>query len=324
MKVAVTGSTSLLGRHVVDRLVARGDAVTTFQRSADVRTTTPDVREILGDISDRPSVAAALADQDAVIHLAAKVGVTGRWEAFERTNVGGSRTVLECARKAGVHRFVHVSSPSVAHPGKPLVGADAEPADPNATRGHYATSKALAELYALSQSTSSFPVCAIRPHLVWGPGDTQLVGRIVSRAEQGRLAIVGSGSALIDTTYVDNAADALVAALDATPHCAGEPLVVTNGEPRTLRELVERIVDSAGMAPPRLRIPKRTAFWGGLAIERVWERRDRTDDPPMTSFVAEQLSTAHWFDQRRTREMLGWKPAITLDEGFDRLRESFV
>ena len=115
-------------------------------------------------------------------------------------------------------RFVHVSSPSVAHYGQSLVGASAGRADPDRARGHYARSKAQAELIALAANSPPFPVVAIRPHLIWGPGDTQLVGRIVDRARAGRLAIVGSGASLIDTTYIDNAADALVAALD---QCSG-------------------------------------------------------------------------------------------------------
>lgn len=317
MRVLVTGGTSLLGASVVDRLRARGDVVTTLQRhsgsSADF--------EIIGDISDSAAVARAVTDQQGVVHLAAKVAATGPWANYERTNIDGTRTLLEQARVAGVERIVHVSSPSVAHGGNPIVGAGAEPADPDSTLGHYATSKAVGERLALSIGSAEFPVVAIRPHLVWGPGDTQLVGRIVERARQGRLAIVGSGCALIDTTYIDNAADALVAALDRAPELAGEALVVSNGQPRPIGELVGRIVAAAGLGPPRARVPAKLAFAGGLAAERVWNRTDKGGDPPMTSFLAEQLSTAHWFDQRRTREALAWKPSVTLDEGFKRLTE---
>ena len=168
-------------------------------------------------MTDPDVVAATVDGQDAVIHLAAKVSVTGTWDEYERTNVDGTALLVELARRGGVTRFVHVSSPSVAHGGSALVGAGAAPADPSATRGHYATSKAMAERRALAASSAEMPIVALRPHLVWGPGDTQLVGRIVERARAGRLALVGSGTALIDTTYVDNAADALVAAVDRTP-----------------------------------------------------------------------------------------------------------
>ncbi len=320
MRVLVTGATSLIGAAVVDRLVARGDEVTALQR----RPSAASVGEVLGDVGDPATVRRAVEGNDAVIHLAAKVDVTGSWEDYERVNVGGTRNVLDAARDLGVERVVHVSSPSVAHGGVPLVAADAAEADPSKTRGHYSTSKAMAELEALDRAADGFAVVAIRPHLVWGPGDTQLVGRIVERAREGRLATIGTGAALIDSTYLDNAADALVAALDRSPLLSGEALVVSNGEPRPVRELVERIVGAAGLEMPGLRVPGRVAFVGGLAVEATWARFGRDDEPPMTSFLAEQLTTAHWFDQRRTRELLDWTPAVPLAEGFERLAAWFA
>lgn len=316
MRVLVTGATSLIGRAAVERLVARGDDVTVLQRRP---SGLAGVGEVLGAIDDRVVLGQACDGQDAVIHLAAKVGVTGTWGEYERANVHGTQRLLEAARGAGAGRFVHVSSPSVAHAGHALVGEGAGPADPTATRGHYATSKATAEVSALAASGADMPVVAIRPHLVWGPGDTQLVGRIVERARQGRLALVGSGTALIDTTYLDNAADALVAALDRAPQLGGRAFVVSNGEPRTVAELVGRIVGAAGIAWRTRRVPTAVAKAGGSVAERIWDRTGRTDDPPMTSFLAEQLSTAHWFDQRATRAALAWEPAVPLAEGFERL-----
>ncbi|NHC16356.1 NAD-dependent epimerase/dehydratase family protein, partial [Motilibacter deserti] len=159
---------------------------------------------------------------------------------------------------------------------------------------------------------------------VWGPGDTQLVARIVDRARSGRLALVGSGSALIDTTYVDNAAGAMVAALDRADVAHGEALVVSNGEPRTVAELFERICRAAGAPPPRLHVPFPVAAAGGALVERVWSRLGRQDDPPMTRFLAEQLATAHWFDQRRTRSLLAWEPQVPLAEGFARLAAAYA
>ena len=320
MRVLVTGATSLVGRSLVELLLQRGDEVTVFQRGP---SSIEGVAEHLGDISDTSAVGDAVAGAEAVVHLAARAGVTGRWELFEQANIVGTRCIIEAARAAGVGRFVHVSSPSVAHAGRSLVGASADPADPGEVRGHYARSKAYAELIALAADSATMAVTAIRPHLIWGPGDTQLVGRIVERARAGRLAVVGSGAALIDTTYVDNAADALVAALDKTPMIAGRALVVTNGQPRPVRELLNRIVLAAGLQKPRLKVPYRVARTGGMAVEQIWERRDREDDPPLTSFLAEQLGTAHWFDQRETRMALDWEPIVGLDEGFQRLRSHY-
>lgn len=312
MRVLVTGASGMLGRATAQALVARGEDVTVMQR----RPAGLPVREVLGDVADLAAVRRAVADQDAVVHLAAKVDVVGPWSEYERANVTGTRTVVSACRAAGVGRLVHVSSPSVAHHGAALVGVGAGPADPRQARSSYSRSKAAAELAALAADSGDLAVVAVRPHLVWGPGDTQLVARVVARARAGRLPVVGSGAALIDTTYVDNAAAALVAALDAAPRAHGQALVVSNGEPRPVAEVLARICAAAGVPGPRGRVPLPVARVAGAAVEGVWSVLRRRDSPPLTRFLAEQLATAHWFDQRRTRQVLGWAPEIDLDEGF--------
>lgn len=315
MKILVTGATSLVGRLTAIALADEGHEVTTFQRGpGDLP-----AKEIRGDLSNAADVERAVVGQDAVVHLAAKVGVVGPWVEFERINVEGTRQLLSAAEKAGVSRFVHISSPSVGHTGSALVGAPADAADPSETRGHYSTSKAMGELLALDASSPSMPVVVLRPHLIWGPGDTQLVGRIIERAQAGRLALVGSGWALIDSTFVTNAVDAIVAAVDRCPSLGGQVFVVSNGQPRTVQELLGRIVEAAGLTPPSRHVPTRVAFGLGLILEKIWALAKRRTDPPMTSFLAEQLSTAHWFDQRATREALNWKPETSIEEGFKRL-----
>jgi 2-alkyl-3-oxoalkanoate reductase len=311
VKVLVTGASGMLGRATAQALLDRGDEVTVLQR----RPSGLDCREVLGSVADASVVDLAVTGQDAVVHLAAKVDVVGPWAEYEQANVVGTRTVVEACRSSEVFRLVHVSSPSVAHAGASLVGAGAGPADVGGARGHYARSKAMAEQLALDADATSLAVLAIRPHLVWGPGDTQLVGRIVDRARSGRLPLIGTGAALIDTTYVDNAVSALVAAVDAAS-VHGEALVVTNGEPRPVAEILQRLCQAAGVRGPRGRVPLAVAAPVGSAIEAGWRLLHRRDTPPMTRFLAEQLATAHWFDQRRTREALQWRPSVSLDEGF--------
>ncbi len=323
MKVLVTGASGMLGRGTARALIDRGDEVTVLQR----RPAGLPAAEVLADIgapADRAAVERAARGQDAVVHLAAKVDVVGRWADYERINMGGTRAVLAACRAAGVRRLIHVSSPSVAHAGRPLAGVAAEPADPVAARGNYARSKAMAEVEALAADSVELAVLVVRPHLVWGPGDTQLVDRVVSRAAAGRLPLIGSGAALIDTTYVDNAVDALVAAVEACGPVHGEALVVSNGEPRPVAEVLARLCRAAGVAGPRGRLPYPLARLAGAAIECGWAAARRSETPPLTRFLAEQLATAHWFDQRRTREALSWTPRITLDRAFDALARSYA
>jgi nucleoside-diphosphate-sugar epimerase len=323
-RVLVTGGRSLLGAAVARQLATAGDHVTVLQR----RPAGLGLPEVLADITDREAVRRAVGGCDVVVHLAAKVGIAGRWSDFRRTNVLGTGTVVQACRDLGVSRLVHVSSPSVAHAGSSLVGVGAAPADPDRARGHYARSKAMAERIALAADGPRLRVLAIRPHLVWGPGDTQLVARIVDRARRGTLPILGSGAALVDTTYVDNAAAALVAAVDRVEQVHGRALVVSNAEPRPIGELIAAMAAAGGAMPPSRHVPVAMGTLAGAAVEALWSVRQAAGrpgaaDPPMTRFLAEQLSTAHWFDQRETQRLLEWRPSVDLATGFARLAASY-
>jgi nucleoside-diphosphate-sugar epimerase len=258
------------------------------------------------------------------VHLAAKVSLAGAPAEFHAVNVEGTRTMLDAAERAGVSRFVQVSSPSVAHAGSALAGVGAEPADPAHARGEYARTKAEAELLALARDSPVFHVVAVRPHIVWGPGDTQLVERVVERARHGRLPLLDGGTALIDSTYIDNAATGIRAALDRADEAHGRAFVLTNGEPRPVGDLLAGICLAAGVQPPGWSIPASVARAAGSAIERIWAIAPGADEPPMTRFLAEQLSTAHWFDQRETRRALAWAPSVSIDEGLRRLAATYA
>ena len=324
MKVLVTGAGSLLLGGIAQQLASRGDEVVCFQRREN-ETTHSNITTFAGDIRDRGAVSEAASGCDAIIHGAARVGVMGSWEDFYSTNVDGTTNVLRAAEEHHIARLVYVSTPSVAHVGRSIEGDVATPATTGRKRTFYAESKAIAEILALQANSAELGVVALRPHLVWGPGDTQLVGRIVDRARQGRLVMVGSGNALVDSTYIDNAISAHIAALDAIApgsRCAGKAYVISNGEPRTVNELMSRICLAAGVEFSPKHVPAVIARSIGSVVERIWPLI-RKDEPPITRFVAEQLGTAHWFDQRPAQEDLNWKPQVSLDEGFARLAKWF-
>jgi nucleoside-diphosphate-sugar epimerase len=286
-----------------------------------------EVSQYLGDVREREAVTGAVMGCDAIVHVAAKVGVVGPWEGYRSINVDGTANVIAAALERGIPRVVYVSSPSVAHGGEPIVGGAADAPVLGRWRAWYPESKAMAEILALDAASGDMGVVAVRPHLVWGPGDTQLVGRIVERARAGRLALVGGGRALVDTTYIDNAVSALVAALDAVhpdARCSGRAYVVSNGEPRMIRELVEGICSAAGVTFAPRDVSLRVGRSAGAAVERMWPMLRRDDEPPLTQFLAEQLGTAHWFDSRPARDDLGYSPAVSIDEGLRRLGEWFV
>ena len=313
MRVLVTGGSSLLGRAVTRALVDRGDAVTCFQRSA----AGGGAVQVRGDVRDQQAVLEAAGGHDAVVHLAALVAPRPRWEDAFAVNVLGTRNVVSAAARCG--RLVHISSPSVAFDGGPAVGVGAEPARYRGSDA-YTRSKALAERYVLDHS--SVPTVVLRPHLVWGPGDTQLIGRIVDRARRGRLALPDHGRALVDTTYVDDAASAVVAGLDratASDEAVGRPWVVTGGDPRPLAELVDGILRAAGLDPAVRSVPAPVASLAGRIVGRLWPG----GEPPLTHFAARQLSVAHWFDQAEARRVLRWAPEVDVDRGLEQLGRWF-
>ena len=326
MKVLVTGTGSLLLGGIASELVRRGDDVVCLQRRPSAFIGHQNAHEVLADICDAEAVVAAAHGCDAIIHGAARVGVVGSQKDFYDTNVLGTINILQATEQHNISRLVFVSTPSVAHTGDSLIGAPAGEAKIGRSRSYYAESKAIAERTVLNARNEHLAVVAVRPHLVWGPGDTQLVGRIVDRAASGRLAVIGTGNALVDSTYIDNAISAHIAALDALhigSACDGKAYVVSNGEPRTVNELMRSMCESAGVSFEPRHVSLAMGIRLGSLIERLWPLM-RSSEPPLTRFVAEQLGTAHWFDQRAVQEDLGWTPHVSLDEGFHHLTQWFA
>jgi len=320
VRALVTGGGGFLGGAVVEALLDRGDEVVSIARGDYPALAARGVSVRRGDLAD-PSAAGVLDDAvagcDIVFHVAAKAGIWGPAAEYERSNVDATRAVLAACRRAGVGRLVFTSTPSVVHAGGDIEGADeslpyAEHTTP------YPRTKAVAERMVLAADGADLATVALRPHLVWGPGDTQLVPRIVARARAGRLRFPGDGRALIDSTYVADAAGAHLAAADVLrpgAACAGRAYFITQGEPRSVMDLVNGILGAAGLPPETRTVPLEVAEAAGLAAEGLWKLLRRRDDPPMTRFLARQLATAHWFETGAARRDLGWAPARTLDEG---------
>lgn len=322
MKALVTGGGGFLGGAVVTALLARGDTVTSLARGDYPHLRDQGVRTVRGDLADPATARAAVEGVDVVLHVAAKAGIGGRAEDFRRSNVVGTRVLLEACRDAGVGRLVFTSTPSVVHSGGDLHGGDESLPYATSFDSAYPATKAEAERAVLAANGPGLATVALRPHLVWGPGDTQLVPRILARARSGRLRLVGDGSSVVDTTYIDDAARAHLDAADRVAPgaaCAGRAYFVTSGDPRPIRELIDGILRAGGLPPVTGTVPRPVAVGAGAVVETLWALLRRTDDPPMTRFLARQLATAHWFDIAAARRDLGYAPRVDLDEGFERL-----
>lgn len=324
MNVLVTGGGGFLGKAVVRQLLARGDSVRSFSRGRYPELETIGVECQRGDLDDPAAVEAACRGCEAVCHVAAKAGIWGDFREYFRANVKGTENVLKACRRQGIRRLVYTSSPSVIFNGRDMEGVDESVPYPSEYKAAYPKTKALAERMVLEADSGSLATTALRPHLIWGPEDTHLVPGLLARGRQGRLRKLGRQSKLVDVTYVDNAARAHLLALDRLQPgsaIAGRAYFISQGEPIPLWEFVNRVLAAADLPPVRASLPPRLGYLAGWLCEKTYALCSPSKEPPITRFLAEELSTAHWFNIDAARRDLGYRPEISMETGFCRLRE---
>jgi nucleoside-diphosphate-sugar epimerase len=328
MNVLVTGGGGFLGQYIVEQLVARGDTVTSYSRSTYESLARLGVKQIAGDMRDRPSVMSAIRGNAAVIHTAAVASIWGPWEWFYGINTLGTRYVLEGCRQRGVSKLVYTSSPSVTFEGMDQRGIDESAPYPKTFLCHYPATKAIAEQEVLAASgKDGLSTCALRPHLIWGPRDQHLIPRLIARAKAGALRRVGAGQNRVDTIYVENAASAHLQALDRLSEqspVAGRAYFLSQGEPVNCWEWIDQILAMAALSPVQRSISAKGAYLAGGALEAMWAVFGLDSEPRMTRFLAAQLATDHYFDLGRARADFGYAPKITMQEGMRRLGEWLV
>lgn len=319
--ILVTGAGGFVGLALSRMLVARGDRVRHFSRRAYASLAALGIEQNLGDIENPDALARAMEGCDSVAHVAARAGVWGTLGDFWRPNVLGTRAVISACQLAGVSRLVVTSSPSVVfHPGG-HAGADERLPYPTKHGSLYSRTKAIAEREALAANGPSLAVTALRPHLVWGPGDPHLLPRLYARARAGRLVKIGPGG-MVDTTCVANAAHAHVLALDAVAPgapCAGKAYFIANDEPMPLWDLINRLLAAEGLPPVTRTVPVRLAKSIATCAECLWACFPLPGEPPTTRFVVEELSTSHWYSLAEARRDLGYRPIVTLEHGLGEL-----
>ncbi len=325
MNLLVTGGGGFLGQALCRGLVERGHTVTSFSRSQHAQLDALGVRQIHGDLADRDAVIAACAGQDAVFHNAAKAGAWGSYRSYYRANVLGTQHVIAACQAHAIGKLVYTSTPSVTHRAThPVEGgtADAVPYG-DGVKAHYAATKIVAEKAVLAANAGTLATVALRPRLIWGPGDQQLLPRLVERARRGRLRLVGEGNNLVDTTYIDNAAQAHFQAFEQLAPgaaCAGQAYFISNGEPWPLREVLNALLRAANAPEVHQHLPFRVAYALGALCEGVWAALPLRSEPPMTRFLAEQLSTTHWYSMAPAQRDFGYVPKVSMADGLQRLR----
>jgi nucleoside-diphosphate-sugar epimerase len=317
--VLVTGGTGFLGRAIVERLLAQGREVAVAARNPAPDLEARGVRFIRVSLEDAGGVRAACRGMQAVFHAAAKVGVWGRRADFFRVNVLGTRAVIDGCRIHGVRRLVHTSTPSVVYNGRNLAGANESLPLTTRCPSPYPLTKAAAEAEVLAAHGAVLATVALRPHLIWGPGDPHLVPRLLASARTGRLRIVGEGTNRVDMVHIDNAAEAHVAAERAlagpSPAAGGRAYFITNGEPVILWDWINALLSALGLPPVTRRISLGAATAIGCACEAAWSLLPLDSEPPMTRFVAAELARDHWFDISAARRDLSYAPRVGMAQG---------
>lgn len=303
MRIAVTGASGFVGGRTARRLEAAGHEVWSFGRRPPSALAVPITRYATWDLTHAPTDLSAV---DAVVHCAAHVGQWGPAEVFDAVNVRGTAQLLASLR-----------------PGTPVVGVSTASVYAGGRLPPYAASKRRGE--ALLQR-SGHPHIILRPHVVYGPGDTTLWPRVRASVRDGRLRVPGDGQGAISVTHVDNLVDAIVAALHTLERApggdgagagthAGAVLDVADAHVPTVGDLLRTVFDRKGVDVRLQFVPAPIAFAAACASELAWRLLQRTDDPPLTRYVVRQLARPSVLDIAPARAAIGYVPRWSVHDG---------
>jgi len=275
-----------------------------------------------GDICDKDFILSTLKDFDVVFHVAALAGIWGKKEHFYNINVVGTENIIEASIKNNIPALVYTSTPSVVFSGDDILEGDEKL--PYSTRFlcEYARTKAIAEEAALSADQAVLKTCAIRPHLIWGPGDPHLIPRLIERGKKKSLKIVGEGENVVDITYIENVAMAHFLAaknLLTTGSSCGKAYFIGQERPVKLWQWINELFRALNIPPVEKKISLSAAYTAGRILETVHKLIIPNTEPVMTRFLAEQLAKSHYFSHESAHVDFGYSPQVSIEEGMDKL-----
>lgn len=321
MKALVTGGGGYIGRHVVKRLLDRGDEVTVLGRRAYPEVEAWGAKGVQADIATDTDLAPLVDGMDIVFHVAALPPYHAPREVFWRTNVEGTRRVIDACQRAGVTRLLYTSSPSAVHSGDAKGLTEADCPYPDRWETPYAETKAVGEQDVLAANSASLATTSLRPHLVYGPEEPHMLPRVLERHRAGRLRRIGDGTNQMGLTYIDNAAAAHVQAADALAPAsanAGKAYFVTDTDPVVFWTWLNSFLTGVGEPPLTKSISQQGAHRVGAVMETLWNWLPIPGEPPMTRFVASQLATSHWYDLSAARDDFGLTSVVAGEDGLER------
>ncbi len=320
--VLVTGGGGFIGLGIVRALRKMGVRTLVVGRHR-----YPEVEELgahclVGDIRDKEFMIQACTNVDTVFHVAAKAGVWGSWDDYFSINVTGTENVIAACQENLISRLIYTSTPSVVFNRGHLRGVDETTPYAEDVLCHYARSKIMAEILVLEANSPLLRTTALRPHLVWGPGDTNLLPRLIKRGRAGSLKIVGDGRNKVDISYIDNVVDAHIQAainLERYGTAAGEAFFISQGEPVNLWEWISNLFIQLSIPPITKSITFDKAYKIGFVMEKLYGLLRIKQEPKMTRFVAEQLAKSHWFSIKKAEKILPYTPQVSTAEGVQRV-----
>ncbi|MCK5541367.1 MAG: NAD-dependent epimerase/dehydratase family protein [Desulfobacterales bacterium] len=323
-KVLVTGGGGFLGKAIVKKLIQKHFLVKTFSRNYYSELNELGVEQIQGDLLNLNQIINACKGCSLVFHVAAKPGIWGTWDEFFGVNVTGTKNVITACKANSIQRLIYTSSPSVVFDGKDMEGVNESIPYPEKFEGYYSETKAIAEKIVRKESSQDLQTIILRPHLIWGPEDNHLVPGIISRAKS--LKKIGRIDDLVDTIYIDNAADAHILAaekLKSDPSLSGSIYFLSQDNPVSKWEMANEFLKAASLPPIKGRVSAKTAYFAGTIFEFIYKTFNIKNDPPMTRFAAKELATSHWFDISKAKNELGYVPNVTTEQGLKKLKEWF-
>ena len=326
MKALVTGGNGFLGGWIVDKLLARGAQVRALVRRDCPELLNKGVELIKADLRNREQTINACRDIEVVFHAASKLDHWGKWKDFEATNIMGTSHIIEGCRKHHVAKLIYTSTPSVIFNGSDLCNVDETYPYPPKYHSHYAASKATAERMVISSNNRELITVALRPHLIWGPGDNHLIPAILKEAAKGRLSMIGNRKVMVDFSYVENVAHAHLAAADHmgdNPKIGGQVYFITQGEPVYLWHFINGLLRLHGIPPVTRRLPVGAARTLAIASEAIYKILPIKGKPVLTRFLVGQLTRSHYFNITKAVDDLGYQPRVSMAEGLEKTAQYF-
>jgi nucleoside-diphosphate-sugar epimerase len=319
MYVLVTGASGFIGQHVARTLARRGLGVVATGRapSALAPLASDGARVITANLATDP-LEALLRGCEAVVHCAAMAAPWGAKEAFVRDNVRATERLLDAAAAAGVRRFVHLSSPSIYAGFSDQLNVSEAFTPPSRWTSIYGETKWVSEQCVLQPRFASLEPVVLRPRAVFGEGDRAIVPRVLAVARKGTFPLIRGGQAMIDVTYVQNVVSAVERALETPRENAGRAYNITNGEPMTVRRLLDRLFGALGLKVRYISLPAPVALAMARLSEAIATMRANGKEPRLTQYGIALLTYSLTLDISAARERLGYQPAVSVEDGLAR------